>query len=279
MSFLFEINSPLRSPQSISLAIEYVLGSHSLDKGQILNLKSECLRELEDSGQVSWEFIVDYLSSLVALEQIDVKIYQNLLDTKKRNGEAYKREGIFRHSLYWPNPTSQGGYSRFGILPIARQIQLFNKKTRIISIGSCFANEVTKRLVRDGYNYLKLESNSTCQTKHSFSANWGIVFNPLAFNQAIKYYFGLLERPPICWSSHHSGSLRIYDPFREDVTYSSLEEHNNDIHHHRIAGREALTQAEVIFLTLGLTEIWQLCSSKLALARAPYKINPLVGEH
>ncbi len=206
---------------------------------------------------------------------------KQLREKEEINKFAYKGDAGFKDTLFWPDPTSKrNSQSRYGIRPIARRKKLFDKSTKLVSIGSCFAEEVSKRLVNDGYNYIFKENDSKSITPCRFSANWGIVFNPLSLAQNIKYYFGYMERPSICWTDKNQEFARkvIYDPFREDVLYDNIQDHQNEILSHRQKAKSALTEAEVLFVTLGMTECWKLSLSEHVVARSPWKINPLIGE-
>jgi len=167
----------------------------------------------------------------------------------------------------WPgsfdNPPVDGNF------PVPEQTGLtVDQSTAIASIGSCFAREIKRRLIQRGYNYVAEETRHPAAI-HA-SAAWERVYNTFCLRQIFEYTFE--DRQPdlrwwICPRSH-----KIQDPYRRIILYDSVEAAETDFAHHRIHSRRALQQAEVLILTLGLTEIWQdrVDGSVISLPSGPY---------
>ena len=72
------------------------------------------------------------------------------------------------------------------------------------------------------------------------------------------------------WESPQS--KQIQDPYRRIILYDSLDEAEEDLRHHIYHSRQAITNAEVFIITLGLTEIWEdkVDGSVICLPSGPY---------
>jgi hypothetical protein len=88
--------------------------------------------------------------------------------------------------------------------------------------------------------------------------------------QIFEYTFENWEPDLRWWQAPKSG--KIQDPYRRVILYDSLKEAEEDLKRHRRHSQLALTQAEVLILTLGLTEIWQDRADKsvICLPAGPY---------
>jgi len=129
-----------------------------------------------------------------------------------------------------------------------KSIELINKGTKVVSIGSCFAENIARYLKAHKYNYLVTEKGSGY-----FSANWGIVFNSASIRQIFEYSFDLFK-PKVQWWEREAG--RMQDPYRRNIIYQKgVHEKKRQAHYE--ASRKAIEQADVIIITLGLVEVWR----------------------
>ncbi|MDP2646397.1 MAG: GSCFA domain-containing protein [Desulfobacterales bacterium] len=167
----------------------------------------------------------------------------------------------------WPgsyhNPPASGIYpsrdqSGLTILP----------STPIASMGSCFAREIRKVLMNRGYAYITEESHHPAAI-HA-SAAWERVYNTFSMRQIFEYTFGVWEPDLRWWKSPASGTIQ--DPFRRIILYETIEAAEADFARHRVHSRRALEKAQVLILTLGLTEVWQdqVDGSVICLPSGPY---------
>jgi hypothetical protein len=168
-------------------------------------------------------------------------------------------------AVYWPNPSAPEPHGRpvYGELPFGRRLKNIDKTTAIGSAGSCFAQEIMKYLTSRNYNYVMTENNDYA------SACWGPQYNAIAFQQTVEWAFGLRERPLLVWNETPDG---YWDPFREGVSYATLDDVSSNLRAHRVAAREALTRSKVFVLTIGLNEVWWLGNTDTILARFPRKL-------
>jgi hypothetical protein len=167
----------------------------------------------------------------------------------------------------WPgsfdNPPVDGNF------PVPRETGLkITKSTPIASLGSCFAREIKRRLLQRDYNYLTEETHHPAAI-HA-SAAWERVYNTFCMRQIFEYTFEDWQPDLRWWITPQS--QKIQDPYRRVILYDSLETAEIDFEQHRLHSRRALQGAEVLILTLGLTEIWQdrEDGSVISLPSGPY---------
>ena len=143
-----------------------------------------------------------------------------------------------------------------------------DSSTRIASMGSCFAREIKSALIREGYSYITEETGHPA-SKHA-SAAWERLYNTFSMAQIFEYTFGKFNPEIRWWIAPESGVIQ--DPYRRIVLYKTIDEARQDFEHHVICSRRVLETAEVLILTLGLTEIWQdkFDGSVICLPSGPY---------
>jgi hypothetical protein len=73
--------------------------------------------------------------------------------------------------------------------------------------------------------------------------------------QIFEYTFEEFKPDLRWWVAPESG--KVQDPYRRVILYDSLDEAEADFARHRAHSRRALEKAQVLIITLGLTEIWE----------------------
>ncbi len=143
-----------------------------------------------------------------------------------------------------------------------------DKSTPIASMGSCFAREIKRRLIQREYNYITEETHHPAAV-HA-SAAWERVYSTFCMRQIFEYTFETWEPDLRWWIAPQS--QKAQDPYRRTIVYDSLGQAEKDFADHLIHSRKALETAEVLILTLGLTEIWQdqIDGSVISLPSGPY---------
>lgn len=127
------------------------------------------------------------------------------------------------------------------------------RATRIASMGSCFAREIKRRLLQRGFTYIVEEAHHPAAV-HA-SAAWERVYNTFCMRQIFEYTFAEWAPGLRWWQAPRSG--KIQDPYRRVILYDSRAEAEADFERHCACSRRALASAELLIITLGLTEIWQ----------------------
>ncbi len=167
----------------------------------------------------------------------------------------------------WPgsykNPPPDGNFP----IALPRMLTL-DRTTPIASMGSCFAREIRKVLLRQNYAYITEETHHPAAV-HA-SAAWERLYNTFSMRHVFEYTFGNFS-PQVRWW-RLPDSEQVQDPFRRIIIYDCLEAAQQDFENHRRCSRKALIRAKVLILTLGLTEIWEdrLDGSVICLPSGPY---------
>ena len=127
---------------------------------------------------------------------------------------------------------------------------------RVGTMGSCFAQHLSRFLDRAGLNYFVPEAGDADKGYGVFSARYGNVYT---VRQAVQ----LFDRAYGAWeplgSSWHRGD-RFVDPFRPQVEpdgFRSVEALRIDRDVHLAAVRRVFEECSVLVFTLGLTEGWR----------------------
>jgi len=141
-------------------------------------------------------------------------------------------------------------------------------ETPIASMGSCFAREIRKVLLNEGYAYITEETDNP-KSVHA-SAAWERTYNTFSMRQIFEYTFAEWQPDLRWWISPES--KKVQDPYRRIILYDSLAEAEKDFARHLDCSRRALQRAEVLILTLGLVEIWEdiIDGSVICLPSGPY---------
>jgi len=173
----------------------------------------------------------------------------------------------FEQWQVWPgsydNPPADGLYS----FPDQTGLAI-SPETPIASMGSCFAREIRKSLIKEGYAYIAEEVEHPASV-HA-SAAWERTYNTFAMRQIFEYTFASFIPDIRWWTAPLSG--KIQDPYRRIILYESIPAAEKDFSHHIVCSRRALKRARVLILTLGLTEIWEdtMDGSVICLPSGPY---------
>lgn len=122
-----------------------------------------------------------------------------------------------------------------------------NKQTRIVTMGSCFSDEVNRWLTHNHYNVAK--------------KIWGNVFTPQNFAQIMRYSFETETWNPAEPFWIIDG--KYYDPYVKSHARSAVylgeseAEARANLQSFYQHSAELLGEAEVVFWTLGITELWR----------------------
>jgi hypothetical protein len=167
----------------------------------------------------------------------------------------------FREEWRRRNPPPHQGNPRYGLragqmYPFGRNMRRnwvevartslrgtrISKQTAVASIGSCFAEEISRLFREKGYNYLVLEPNV-----YHFSAAWGRVWTIPNLAQIIDYSLDLNASPLLAGCSRG-----FFDPLREMEGFEPDREKAEQTQKaHREMSRRAFAESKVLFVTLG----------------------------
>jgi hypothetical protein len=186
------------------------------------------MSEKTDTRAPTKDFAVDES----APESPDLIYYEMAGKKRKAHGTWYRGENTnfhpMRDSLNEPNAVEK--YVGHGWFPSRRFI---SKSSKITAFGSCFAMEVTKFLLAEGYQVFghKLGLNS-----HVIRSGEGIV-NSAALVQQFEWAFNEKAPTTASWHNDLGDAAEVSDDIRDTT-------------------REIFENTEVFIFTLGLSEVW-----------------------
>lgn len=159
--------------------------------------------------------------------------------------------------------------------PVTRPRFTIAREARVATAGSCFAQHISRRISRSGYNYLVTEDGAHRPAAEReagqyglFPARFGNIYTTVQLLQLFGEAFG--ERSaPAAWQRPDG---RFVDPLRQQVEpagFASAEEVAEDRARHLQAVRRMFEQADVFIFTLGLTEAWRSREDGTVFSAAP----------
>lgn len=218
-----------------------------------------------------------------------VELFSTHKEETCENMRAYTTSDKARPSaVFWPNPIdATNGRSIYDELPYAIRQPIIDPTTPVGSAGSCFASEIAIALQNENFNYVVTEPNVNVDGSYRFMTNspkpvscaaWGTIFNTPSFKQLVEKAFEVRKLPRILWSSRPDGNMRYYDPFRENIEFSTPEAYLDNYEKHIAAVREAFLKVKVFVITLGLNEVWYFKADGSAFSRSPWRMAPSLVE-
>ncbi|WP_264045273.1 GSCFA domain-containing protein [Methylobacterium flocculans] len=134
----------------------------------------------------------------------------------------------------------------------------------VVTAGSCFAQHVSRHLMKAGFNVLVTEhAHPLIPDKYAaqfhyglFAARYGNVYTARQLRQLLERAYGLFIPRESAWPL---GADRWVDPFRPQIQpggYVCVAELEEDRRIHLDAVRRAIDGMSVFVFTLGLTEAW-----------------------
>lgn len=138
------------------------------------------------------------------------------------------------------------------------------RRTRIVTAGSCFAQHFAKALVARRYRWLDFEPGPASLTAEqrkdyhygTFSFRTGNIYTPRMLLQWLTWALTDAEPPEAVWEKDG----RFYDPFRPGVEpggFVSVDELLRSRAETLAAIAAAVKGTQVFVFTMGLTEAWQ----------------------
>lgn len=213
----------------------------------------------------------------------DIKISDNF----KRALESISGKAtiFFKHPYkdlpdhsYWSRAVSSVEPSR--VNPALEQEFLLTSETKIATAGSCFAQHVSKFLLKSNMNYYVSElgpENFSEEDKKKagygvFSARYGNIYTARQLLQLIDRALGFYEPCEKYWKTKEG---YFVDPFRPNIGefFNSPEEVLIDLQKHLSKVKEMFTNLDVFVFTLGLTETWENTNDNAVYPVAPGVIS------
>jgi GSCFA family len=158
---------------------------------------------------------------------------------------------------------SVAGVAPADVDPVVRAPFKIRRADRIATAGSCFAQHISRHLVRNGFNYFVTESANPhiAHLSHDynygvFTARYGNIYTSRQLLQTMRRAYGIFTPQDDAWPSADS---RMIDPYRPTIQpdgFACLDELHADRRQHLAAVRKAVEEFDILIFTLGLTETW-----------------------
>lgn len=162
---------------------------------------------------------------------------------------------------YWSQSVAAPGLHE--VDPVSGPGLALTPDDRVATMGSCFAQHLSRHLEASGMNYYVPEPGPETLTPLQrveygygvFSARYGNVYTARQGLQLVRRAFGEWESSEAAWQ--RGGAF--VDPFRPQVQpngFPSVAALQEDRDAHLAAVRDLVTNTSVLVFTLGLTETW-----------------------
>lgn len=148
---------------------------------------------------------------------------------------------------------------------------------RVATAGSCFAQHISKRLSKTGFNYFVTEEGADLSEAERvkrnfgvFSARYGNLYTTAQLLQLFQEAFDLRRSPEELALQRPDG--RFIDAFRQQVEpdgHATVEEVAHARREHLTAVRRMFLECDVFVFTLGLTEAWRSVTDQSVYPIAP----------
>jgi hypothetical protein len=179
----------------------------------------------------------------------------------KHNLSEIRSLKLTRNQIY-PKYTN---LEKFNFLIDTKNIKIFKNKSKISSIGTCFARNIKDYLIKNNYKYMVL-AEGPC-TKHS-SARFDRVFNTSCLlKELIRSQNGFKE--PYLWELSHNKKKILLNPFRKNLCYDNKKEFEDEIIQHQLNVKKIVDISDILILTVGQSEIVRCKKSNFVFAQVP----------
>ncbi len=148
---------------------------------------------------------------------------------------------------------------------------------RVATMGSCFAQHISRHLLRRGLQYFVTESGdpTLSPTKRIernygvFSARYGNVYTVRQATQLIDRAFGIFEPAEVFWETSSGGFVDPFRPQIEPEPWATIEQVVQSRDEHFASVRRVFLETDVLVFTLGLTEAFVFAQDGAVYPMAP----------
>ncbi len=140
---------------------------------------------------------------------------------------------------------------------------IIEKNTKIASIGTCFAEEISTFFSKNKQygNYIQLEKNI-----FNSSANWGRVYTTRNLLQIIEYSFH--KEYPVFIDKKKQGYFDLLREYSVGTFHSEIKAEKAIITHREVS-KKVFSKADILAITLGQNEGWIYDEKKIMLGAIP----------
>ena len=158
--------------------------------------------------------------------------------------------------------------------PVTNPKFMIAKSAPVATVGSCFAQHISRRLKANGYSFLVTESfegapGTDDENYGVYPARFGNVYTARQLLQLFGRAYGQFSPSESSWTTV-SGA--VIDPFRPTIQergFPSEDAHRRDLATHLDATRKMFEGCDLFVFTLGLTEGWASANDGAVVPLAP----------
>ncbi|MBV8801229.1 MAG: GSCFA domain-containing protein [Alphaproteobacteria bacterium] len=149
--------------------------------------------------------------------------------------------------------------------PVVSVAFRLNRKSKIATAGSCFAQHIARHLRTSGFDFLVTERAHPIFSEELASifgygvypARFGNIYTVEQLLQLLLRAYGVFHPKQEFWLDREGNYI---DPFRPQIQpggFASKPEYEADRRQHLMAVRQMVERMDVFIFTLGLTEAWR----------------------
>lgn len=170
---------------------------------------------------------------------------------------------------FWSKTVANNHRTSFD--PITDTKFKLSSNDKIATMGSCFAQHLSKWLKKNQLNFLNTDSELpvSARDKMLFSANYGNTYTVKQGLQLFEAALGRFNFSPKPWLDSNN---QIRDPIRPNIEYGTFESANEMLARRNVLFKsvsEILRTHNCLVFTLGLTEAWRRIEDGAILPSAP----------
>lgn len=163
-----------------------------------------------------------------------------------------------------------------GLDPMTSPKFLIQPTDKVATMGSCFAQHISRHLLKRGLSYFVTETGDPSRSEGErvarnygvFSARYGNVYTVRQAVQLFDRAFGRFQTAEIAWR-HGDGFVDPYRPQIEPTPWTDIEQVEASRNEHFESVRRLFLESDILVFTLGLTETFMSRSDGSVFPVAP----------
>ncbi len=170
-----------------------------------------------------------------------------------------------------------------GLDPVVATRYTVGVDDKVATMGSCFAQHLSRHLSRSGLTYFVPEAGPAARPGlrdedpteaarlqyGTFSARYGNLYTVAQAVQLFDRAYGRFAPADEVWERADGALVDPFRPLVEPAGFATIEALRADREHHLAAVRSVFEDADVLVFTLGLTEGWRAKADGAVFATAP----------
>lgn len=189
---------------------------------------------------------------------------------------------------FWSRAVSRVPLGHIDVITPLSKASIIGRTEKVSTIGSCFAQHLSRRIKQSGLNYFIAEDSADLSPEDYIKKNYGVFSarygNVYTIRQALQLFdraFGNLNPINNVWEK---GNLFV-DRFRPQIEpngFETVEQLNTSMDVHLSCVKRVFIESDWLIFTMGLTEAWRCKQDGSIYPTAPEvaggKYDPLLYE-